>query len=139
MSKNKLKPYQGSQLPEKPQKQGLIKQLQNYVKIHIHDVKQWFKWTYQTWTRGYSDCNIWNLDSTIAQFILPRLKAFQNLERRGHPHNLTAKQWESALLDMVYAMEMSAKGDWNLPKKYDEKKHRRGLEFFGKYFNYLWD
>jgi hypothetical protein len=43
------------------------------------------KQKHQRWFRGYSDSEIWNLDHTIVDFILPRLEAFKNYERHGFP------------------------------------------------------
>lgn len=38
---------------------------------------RWFKWWYQKLSRGFSDRELWSLDCTITDFVLPRLKAFR--------------------------------------------------------------
>jgi len=37
--------------------------------ISLFSVKRFIKHTYQYWTRGFSDKELWNLDKTIAQHI----------------------------------------------------------------------
>jgi len=60
---------------------GLINQLDpndNRIPIFINQIKE----------RGFDSTELWNLDYTIALFILPRLKVFREAEA-GHPGSLT--------------------------------------------------
>ena len=43
---------------------------------HIFHLR-WFKWWYQKLSRGFSDRELWSLDCTITDFVLPRLKSFR--------------------------------------------------------------
>ena len=43
------------------------------------------KWFYQKLTRGYSDRDLWSLDCTFTDFILPRLKSFRKSKLNGYP------------------------------------------------------
>ena len=61
----------------------------------IWDIKQ--KW--QKLTRGYSDEELWNLDSTICEWLLPRLKSFK----------------EKTILEIENATDRKAKTEF-LPK-----------------------
>lgn len=95
---------------------------------------------------GFCDSETWGLDSVIAEFILPRLIRFRELNI-GFPSvdGLTFDRWQSVIDEMIFAF------DWSLnysDDKYDclsksemkakWKRHDEGLEFFAKYFRDLW-
>jgi len=85
---------------------------------------------------GFDNSECWNLDNTIAQFVLPRLKNFrENLH--GYPSNLTEKKWDKILGKMIYSFENIVHSDVYVDKDY--KKIQKGLDLFGKYFQNLWD
>lgn len=50
----------------------------------IRKIKYIFIYAYQKLTRGFTDKDIWNLDFTIARFVLPRLIAYKKIQC-GHP------------------------------------------------------
>lgn len=88
--------------------------------------------------RGFDDTETWGLDSTIAEFTLPRLKRFRELVC-GHPGSLTMEEWEAILDKMVRAFELVtddekgrnlSKGEW--------KEVDQGLDLFSKWFLHLW-
>lgn len=97
---------------------------------------------------------LWNLDQTLAEYILPRLKKFQkvNIAYPGIEPMSTFEAWQDAIGKMIRAFElilldeMDVYGDIfdknieeyrkiiiELQKEIDE-----GLELFAKYFQYLW-
>ena len=108
----------------------------------------------------------WNLDNSIAEFILPRLRMLRKYHN-GYPSeveiydkneketdDLKNKSWEAILDDMIFAFEYSfilnlrTCGDSLL----HDKKHilydlyydmylrkERGMSYFIKYFDNLWD
>lgn len=62
-------------------------------------------WKQQRLTRGFDDTELWNLDGTILQFIIPRLKAFKE-SVHGYPGNYDSfEQWKHDLDEMIWAME----------------------------------
>lgn len=92
------------------------------------------RWIWQKITRGFTDCDLWDLDHTIAKFVLPRLKAFKK-QLHGYPSGLDEKQWDAIIGKMIVAFEHIIKeDDWTHAKEVDE-----GLELFGLYFQNLWD
>lgn len=96
------------------------------------------KWFWQRITRGFDDRATWNLEITIAKFILPRLKLFKEKDN-GYPGSLTEKEWDDVLDDMIYAMEFHA-GRFTFEEP-DEKNYARvtkGTADLGKYFGDLW-
>ncbi len=81
----------------------------------------------------------WNLDHTIAQFILPRLKYFrENLNSYPGADGWTIEKWEKKLDRMIIAFEMKIEDDMDYTEK-DWKKIDRGLALFAKHFHNLWD
>lgn len=101
-------------------------------------MKREIKWFWQRITRGFDDRETWNLEITIAEFVLPRLKVFKK-HNNGYPHTLTETEWESVLDDMIYAMEFhSGKFNFNLPDSQNYERVTNGTESMGKYFGDLW-
>lgn len=89
-------------------------------------------------TRGWDDTDLWSLDLTIAQFVLPRLKAFKPFTQ-SFPASMTSDEWDSILDKMIDAFEIIVDGDrW--PALNDEDAHtvQIGCELFGKWFTHLW-
>lgn len=109
------------------------------------------KFFFQKTFRGYSDKELYSLDLTIIDFILPRLQRFKKMERTGHPSGLkNMKTWE-AILDkiihaFIYAKNVYGDIDYDIDydidddlreKKYDE--FCEGMRLFAEYFGSLWD
>lgn len=96
-------------------------------------------------TRGYSYYDLLNLDCTIADFVLPRLKAYK-LENIGHPTNLSQEEWDIILDKMIYSFESCSskeafKDDFEFGStEYSEHRKRvaEGLRLFGENFEALW-
>ena len=96
----------------------------------------------------------WNLDYTIAKFVLPRLKLFKEVNirypRRGEMD--TPEKWDEALDKMIYSFKqivddnccndygIDFANDPDCMKKFEEinKQINEGLELFGKWFMHLW-
>lgn len=97
-----------------------------------HKIKHFF----QRRKRGFDDASLWNLDCTIAAFILPRLKRFQQIND-GCPSNLKWKQWQARLSDMINAFELLS-GDEFIYSDEQKRVVKHGLAMFVKYFESLW-
>ena len=54
-----------------------MKKLYYSVKNHIGWLCQWFRW-------GFSERQLWSLDHTMTDFILPRLKGFRHGDGNKH-------------------------------------------------------
>ena len=87
--------------------------------------------------RGFDDSETWNLDCTIAQFILPRLKRFKEV-LISHPMNITATEWNNILDKMIFAWEYLASDDEFKDVSDIDKKVEMGLTLFAKYYQNLW-
>ena len=101
--------------------------------------KRSIKLFWQRLTRGWSDSDLWSLDITIAEFVLPRLKRLKEIQC-GYPSNLTEKKWDTILDHMIYSMEsvINQFDDFEFNEE-TEKRIKKGLYYFGKYFRSLWD
>ena len=104
---------------------------------------------------------LYDLDVTIARFILPRLMAFKKHCERPPRLNLTSKEWDEILGKMMYAFERIAlqteeetpeykayiKAIWNNEEDLADLKRAakaslkpisEGLSRYHKYFRSLW-
>lgn len=80
--------------------------------------------------RGFDDTELWNLDSTILKFILPRLKAFKE-STNGHPATFeTLDDWKHCLQKMIDSIESIIE---------DDNPDYEGWYLFKEYFFNLWD
>lgn len=89
-------------------------------------------------TLGYDDSETWSLYTTIANFILPRLKRFKELTI-SVPCELTEEEWKNCLDQMIYAFEYAANLDEReCYSNEDFEKVQKGFKLFGEFFLDLW-
>ena len=88
--------------------------------------------------KDVSDEEIYSLDYRIAEFCLPRLKAFKR-NKIGVPCCFAddPKEWDAILNKMIFAMQCYANETTNAHGH--SEKMQEGLELFGKYFAALWN
>jgi hypothetical protein len=111
----------------------------NFTVIN-EESKRWDEFKQQRLERGFDDSELWNLDRTIAKFILPRLNAFAS-KTIGTPPTLTTEEWKSILQKMINAFEIIADDDryFNYaPSTTDDNIIEEGLDLFNKWFCHLW-
>lgn len=112
-------------------------------------IKGRFRSLFQRLRWGFSDDELWNLDRTIAKFILPRIKRFKKF-RNGYPDELlngdwneerekiAVEQWDKILDNMIECFEIIVSDDFFCPSVEQELKIKEGLKLFSKYFMHLW-
>ena len=103
---------------------------------NIYHIKKFFLYKYQKIFRGFGDNELWNFDTTIAKYMVPRLKRFKQLQR-GYPANLKEEEWNEILDQIIYSFELKL-DDIDFDEKY-RKDYELGLVYFAKYFDHLWD
>ena len=102
------------------------------------------RFLWQRLCRGWDDTVLWDLYAQHTAYILPRLRAFRD-HHAGYPGSLTDKQWQKILDNIVDAFELIAIRDaWELGNdkgriEKNEKKIKKGLRLFAKWYLYLWD
>ena len=106
---------------------------------------------------------LWTLDETFTNYILPRITAFRNMERHGYPmlgeecvskqarqqkdgddEDRDAADWENILFDIEKGFEahrnMIEYGDASgKTTRENERLMQRGLTLFAKHYGHLWD
>lgn len=55
------------------------------MKNFLWKIKRFFQFKKQRIERGFDDSSLWELFSDLAEYILPRIKAFKEMERSGYP------------------------------------------------------
>jgi hypothetical protein len=96
---------------------------------------------------GISSDETWNLDVTMAEFILPRLKLFKKLtntfpskfqELYSGSEDEAVEEWNKILDDMIYSFEMISRR-WEIDiNKEEQDKIDDGLEKFASWYHHLW-
>lgn len=86
--------------------------------------------------RGFDDSELWSLDCTIADFILPRLKEFKKDYKRivvDETHMIRD------INRMIKAFKLVSRDDgsqiWN---EKETKQYKKGIKVFAKRFGGLW-
>lgn len=123
------------------------------IKYKVENIMNSLRWWFQKKRRGYSDLELWNLDDTIAKWIVPRLKAFRDTTQ-AYPANLESfEQWQEMLGEMIFGFEFSS-DEWyrdnvfqcskeSLEEKMAEfdslvQRAENGRVLFAKHFNGIW-
>lgn len=84
---------------------------------------------------GVSPDETWNLDTTIAMFILPRIRMFKQ-QTIGVPCDFKSMdEWHAELDKMIVAFELLS-GEECIDDR--QEKIDKGLDAFRKYFQALW-
>lgn len=129
----------------------------NFSLIDDQDAR-WEEYSKQRKDRGFDDSEIWNLDITIAKFILPRLERYQEI-KVAHPGNMTEEQWNKNVALMIsafktYLYDTDLINDEDIIKKFCNqriidmdvdkalkihKEYMKGMELFNKYWCWLGD
>ncbi len=90
---------------------------------------------HQRVVRGWDDSDTWNLDKTVSEFVLPRLKRFKELND-GTPGTLQEEEWLEIIDKMILAFELHSKKDIGTSEHQNEIKE--GLSLFAEYYECLW-
>lgn len=98
-------------------------------------LKFWKQWILM----GFSEDELWSLDVTLAQFILPRLKYFRDWEIRIRPmDDPKYKKWIEELDKMIDAIDLVSNTNcgWSFNTE-QSKIVGEGMKLFGKRFTKL--
>ncbi len=87
--------------------------------------------------RGWDDTETWSLFSTLAEWLVPRLKRFKKLNDGCHPSDITSKQWDKAIDEMIEGFKLIAE-DICAPNEDQTVKMDRALDIFRDRFFSLW-
>ena len=87
---------------------------------------------------GFFDDETWNLDYTMAKFILPRLKRFRDITKCYPPELKSLDEWQKILDKMIWGFDSIVNGYDDFLNPEHNKKQQEGLDLFSKYFTALW-
>ena len=90
------------------------------------------KYAIQRAERGFDDTELWNLNTTICQFIIPRLEEFKK-QTFAYPPNITFEEWISIIDKMLDFFKRYCDDDIDVDARKDE-----GFKLFCEYFEFLW-
>lgn len=80
------------------------------------DVKHYLKNKYQKYRYGVNDVECYRLYNTFAEFILPRLIHFKQMERyKSFPVELTHEEWEHIIDESIWAFDYILNEEKYLP------------------------
>lgn len=116
-------------------------------------------WHWQRAFRGWADCDVWNMNSYLARIIVPMLEHMKKnhcgvpsefLKEKDLKIEEASKEWESTLDLMIEGFktyeelqescfERLSPDDLEKRILKLEEKHLKGMMFFVKYFNNLWN
>jgi hypothetical protein len=85
---------------------------------------------------------LWNLDYTITEFVLPRLIAFRKMKKMARPFGFkSVNEWNKALDKMIVAFQLVKEETSGLDMLTNEqvKRINEGLGLFAKHFRSLWE
>ena len=100
------------------------------------------KWFIQRGLYGYADCDTWNLDYYLSNWLPHALKQLRK-ETYSYPVNSTITKWRKTLKTIEEgfkeAQKVSDFANTREEMKLDEKKFHEGGKLFIKHFFNLWD
>ena len=101
---------------------------------------------------------LWSLDATLTDYILPRIKAFRKMKRHGHPvledepdrrfalvDERREADWENILFDIEKGFEAHKKMIDDIAVQSpaemtaSEETMQKGLQLFAEHYDHLWD
>ena len=110
-------------------------------------------------TEDIKNSELWSLDATLTDLILPRIKAFRKMERHGYPilgkeiakvdddsagEELKEAEWENILFDIEKGFEAHkdlTADDFvtHADERLAEATMQKGLRLFAEHYGHLWD
>ena len=114
-------------------------------------------WTPTEEDEGIKEQELWSLDMTLTDYILPRIIAFRKMDRHGYPvedvesySNITDEEtkaltdhsmaeWENILFDIEAAFRTLKDTEDNARTRQQHETIKRGLALFAEHYEHLWD
>ena len=116
-------------------------------------------WTSTDEDEGIKEQDLWSLDMTLTDYILPRIIAFRRMKRHGYPvsdadvasHNDTndeetkaleahaMAEWENILFDIEAAFRALKDTEDDARSRQELDPIKRGLALFAEHYEHLWE
>jgi len=89
--------------------------------------------------RGFDDSELWNLDMTFVEFMLPRIKRFREVHC-GYPGRLTDKKWNKILDEIIKGFELYKEFAYDVSLSPEQGKQiNKAFKLFSQYIYDMWD
>jgi hypothetical protein len=84
---------------------------------------------------------LWNLDGTLAKYILPRLIKFKRINTNSHPVTFNSlNEWHNTIDKMIWSFEKLLNDNWDYSKvEKENQRYLEGMHLFAEHFADLWD
>ena len=93
----------------------------------------------QRMARGFDDSETWSLRDTIGNFIIPRLKRYEEIVKQSLNLENEEKDFGEAIPKMIKAFELVVRDEGIFMLTEDEQKeYDEGISLFSKFFLALW-
>jgi len=86
---------------------------------------------------GWDPTETWNLDITIAKFVLPRLKYLKE-NTHGYPASITSEEWDGILSKIILMFSLTIEENIDNTEE-SAQQAKEGLQLFAEYYRHLWD
>ena len=115
-------------------------------------------WTPTEEDEGVRESELWSLDMTLTDYILPRIIAFRRMKRHGYPvyeplgtedkvsdeewkaiEERSLAEWENILFDIETAFRTLKDTEDNARSQKQHETIKRGLALFAEHYEHLWD
>lgn len=94
----------------------------------------WFRLQDYGWP-GVQHPGTWRLDTTIAEFALPKIRQFKKLSEVP-PFGRTQDEWAFVLNEIEWFLELHA--DARDPDPEEGPRYQKAKQFWGEHFQNLW-
>lgn len=107
--------------------------------LDMEEDKRQKRWQMEKKEFGFDERTLWDLQSDIATYIIPRLKAFREATGMQTPEELCSQSWNLILSKMITAFELICQD--NVVHDFSQETDqniKEGLNLFAEYFEELW-
>lgn len=103
---------------------------------YFRQIKKRIKWSKQRITRGYADCDCWNVDDYL-RILIPSMLENLRENRCGAPiinrKGLSIEEWEQTLDKMIFLWREADENTCTRKNPYEEEYRKALREFQDKY------
>lgn len=121
-----------------PHGQHIRKWGYGYASELPRDDKRHPKYKKQRAERGFDGTELWNLDTTFAKFMAPRLRAFAE-EMVCHPNGTTETEWAETIEKIALGLDLMVTDDYFLMTKQQQRQVDTALKLFAQNIRGMWN
>jgi len=101
-------------------------------------------------TTGVTELDMWDLCTSTAQWLLPRVQRFKSESQGMCPGDLTAEEWQHTIDEIIFALRSRCEFSYDVDSEYDDladdlqlkfaarDRRRAGLKLLGEWLPAMW-